>query len=374
MNRRLWTVLLPVSAGLLSGCSWFYGEDGLVRDTEYDYVQARQGADLKVPAEYQRFRTSNEFVVPQVAPKVAEAPVGTSLDVNPPALVLSTGDGVFAQQDAVVPSAVIVGDETLLWDRLGRFFSESNIAIKERQQEQGKLVTDWVQTEEAGWWDRWMSSSDAHAWRWKYRFSVEPGERPNERLVSVQALNAETLDGDGNWQAASADRRHSVDMLNRFLGFYDTELNRAARERVMASRAGIKLDLWQDEQGVPALLARSGLDNTWESTPDVLGTLGFQLEDKDTTKRLYYFKLEDGEKGFWDKLAFWSDDGEQEIRVELEKGEYLVQLAPVGENTSLVISRADGEPLSSEVLARLYPTLAEAFQERRPQRLLDARR
>ena len=365
---------LPVLAVFtLSGCGWLYGKEGLIRDTEHDYLDAKQAPALKVPAAYSAFQPQDQYPVPALGQKGATAAVGDALDVNPPALVLSSGDGVNGIQDAAIPQALIVGENLELWQRLNGFLSLNGIAVEQGNEATGELLTGWVQTEEIGWFRDWVMAEDIESYRWQYRFQLKNGERPNERLLIAEAVKAEAYDEDDGWQSLQPTRRNSVDMLNQFLGYYDEEQSRAARERVLAARAGIQVELWQNEQNQTGLLAQSGLSNTWEATPAVLEKLGFVLEDKDTTKFLYYFKLEEGEEGgFWDWL--FGDDRDDQVRLELEPGEYLVQLSSAGNNTGLIISKADGEALDAAVMTKLFPVLSDAFAERRQNALLDAPR
>ncbi len=356
-------VLLP-----LSGCGWFYGKEGLIRDTEEDYLQATQSAPLKVPATYTAFQPRDQYPVPPLGPKAANSKLGTALDVSPPALVLSSGDGVNGIQDAVIPQALVVGEGDLLWQRLQGFLAANAIATKTVDEAGGEVLTDWVQTEEVGWFTDAMMDEDIEAYRWQYRFKIASGERPNERLISAEAVVAEgDFDGEG-WQPIPLNRRYSVDMLNQFLGYFDEAQTMAARQRVMAARAGINVELWQSESGQTGLLAQSGLDNAWDATPAVLARLGFVLEDKDTTKHLYYFSLQEREGGFWDWL--FGDDRDEEVLLEWEPGEYLVQLSPVGERTGILFNKADGDPVDPNTLAKILPVLIEVFGEGRPTDML----
>ena len=68
------------------------------------------------------------------------------------------------------------------------------------------------------------------------------------------------------------------------------------------------------------------------------------------------------------------DDRDDQVRLELEPGEYLVQLSSEGNNTGLIFSKADGEALDAAVMTKLFPVLSEAFAERRQNTLLDAPR
>lgn len=362
-----------VAALVLSGCGWLYGKDGLIRDTEHDYLLAKQQAPLQVPAAYAGFQPVDRYPVPSVGSQGAQGAVGEALDVTPPALVLSSGDGVNGLQDAATPQALIVNEGELLWQRLNDFLSQNGIPVEASDTGSGEILTGWVQTEEIGWFRDWVMAEDIESYRWQYRFKMVTGERPNERLISAEAVQAQAYDEDDGWQSLPLTRRQSVDMLNRFLGYYDEVQTRDARKRVLAARAGITVELWQNEANQTGLLAQSSLANTWEATPSVLERLGFIQEDKDTTKFLYYFKLEAAEsEGFWDWL--FGDDRDDQVRLELEPGEYLVQLSAVGERTGVLFSKADGDVLDAATMTKLYPVLAETFAERRQNALLDAPR
>ena len=99
-------VSLSLSSVLLSGCSWFYGETGVVHDTRRDYIQAKQEQPLQMPEDVKGYRPENYFEVPAITASSGQKVLGDELDVAPPALVLATAEGVHAVQEKEIPTAI----------------------------------------------------------------------------------------------------------------------------------------------------------------------------------------------------------------------------------------------------------------------------
>lgn len=358
----------------MQACSWLYGENGLIHDSQNDFAKAQAEKELKAPPELSPFKPDNLFVIPQLPEASEKAPVGDALDMRPPALVLATAEGVQPLQETKEPSAVITLNFNELQSELKVFLEQSNIKIRSEDEATHTVQTDWVETEEIGWFSHWVMWEDTLSYRWAYRIQISPGERPNEQIVTVVATDANRQERSGDWKPSELTRRHSTIMLNRILGYHDDVQAEEARKRILAARAGINVELWEDDSGMTGLLASAAFDNAWEATPAVFTGLGFELEDKDTTKHLYYFRLNESESGgFWSNLFSWGTKSEDEVRKHLEPGEYLVQLTEVGQSTGIVMTKADGDAIKKTKLTALFPTLSAAFLERRPASLLERR-
>ncbi len=368
-------VSLTVGALALSGCGWLYGDNGLVRDTRRDYITAKQEKPLQMPAEVTGFKPENYFEVPPLGNKPTSAIIGEELDVAPPALVLATAEGVHALQDKATPTAILIGDGQHLWQELQTFLESNEIKIRQKDDGQRQLETDWLESEKIGWWDHWIEWDEDLGYRWRYRFEMQPGERPNEHILTATALEMQRESRWDGWLAVPLNRRHSIDMMNRYLGYHDERVTFEARQRILAARAGITVELWQDEAGSTGLLAKSSLANTWDATPSVFAALGFELEDKDTSKKTYFFRLNEPDGGcFWTCWFGLGSDDQETIELELQPGEYVVQLSDEGDDAAgIIISEADGDIVKKDVITRLFPTLATAYQARRANNLFEKR-
>lgn len=345
---------------LLSGCSFLYGKDGWIRDTEYDYLDAKQREPLNMPEGMTGYQPQDRYPVPPLSEQMSKRAVGEKLDIEPPALVLSAGEGVVGVQDAVLAQSLIYVDSELLWERLLAFMQSNDIAVLEQDKSTGTIRTDWVRTEPIGWFRDWILDDDLESFRWRYIFQVQPGTNPNENELLVTIADAQAESESEGWVAHRYSRRDGVNMLNQFLGYYDEQLTADARARVLASRAGIPVSLWTNAEGEAGILAEASLDRTWEVTPAVIERLGFLIDDKDTSKRLYYTTLTHENAGFWSSL-FGSDTR----RIDLSEGEYVLELKAVGDNTVILFNQ-DGELLSKATLEKVFADFSEVFQERRP--------
>jgi uncharacterized lipoprotein len=272
-----------------------------------------------------------------------------------------------------MPTAILVGEGESLWQELISFLEKNEIAVHTKDDTGRTLETDWLESEQIGFWDHWISWQENLGYRWRYRFTMQAGERPNEHVLTATTVEMQRESRREGWVTMSHNRRHSVDMLNRYLGYHDERVTFEARQRILAARAGITVELWQDESGNTGLLAKSSLANTWDATPSVFAALGFELEDKDTSKKTYFFRLKEAEGCFWSCwFGLGSGDNEQ-IELELNPGEYVVQISEEGDNAGILLTKADGDVLKKDVITRLFPTLSSAYQARRANPLFDRR-
>jgi len=351
--------LAVFSTLLMSGCGWLYGKDGWIRDTEYDYLEVKQSPPLKIPEGMQGYKPTDAYPIPPLTEAMVKTAPKDGFNVEPPALVLSAGEGVVGVQDAAVATGLVYVEAETLWSRLISFLEKKQIGILEQDQTAGVIRTDWVQTESIGWFRDWIMDQDIEAYRWKFVISTQAGENPKENRLTVKVDQSEALSENQGWIPNAIARRDGVDMLNQFLGFYDEELTKDARARVLASRAGVPVELWQGNEGEAGIFARLDIDQLWEITPTVIEKLGFIVDDKDTTKHLYYTTLTHESVGFWNWLFGGSGQN-----IDLKEGEYVFELKSVADGTAVIIS-IDGETLKTDKLKDIFPQLQQAYQERR---------
>ena len=105
------------------------------------------------------------------------------------------------------------------------------------------------------------------------------------------------------------------------------------------------------------------LGRAWRLTGVALDRVGFAVEDRDRTNRIYYVRYNDplketDEPGLLDKLAFWRDN---DRNIDKEN-QYQVGLDADGAGTRVVIRNKEGVQQNSETALRILTLLHEQIQ------------
>ena len=110
--KHLRNISWLISASILSGCSWLYSEEGLIRDTENDYLQAKQTADLKIPSGLQQKNKVDNTPIPAIGEKAKSVAVDLAMKLKSPIQVLAVLENVREDKNAANP-AVFIADENV---------------------------------------------------------------------------------------------------------------------------------------------------------------------------------------------------------------------------------------------------------------------
>ena len=354
-------IAITLVISTLSGCSLFSGDEDSTSIDGLDYTQAEMSGNLDVPESVGKDNSQDLFVVPPLLPESTGVVYGNDADIMAPMQILSLGSDVRVNRDVQTASAFVNADELKIWDVVSRFMQTEQITTSGRGiiEEGVTLTTDWItQYDEPFWW-----GDDIPDVRHKFRVSVLDAERPNETRLDVDVLAAERYTKDEGWEPKLDDNRAGSEFLNEILGFMYVENIRESRQRVSQSGlAGISVSLGSDLNGNPALVTASSFEQTWDRVPIAMQMVKMRVDDRDRSQRLFFISRNDEDEGFFESLAFWSGDDEQEMN--LDKGSYRIQVTTEGERTYIVFTDTDEVPLQADILAQNFAALAKAFKAR----------
>ncbi len=341
---------------LLSGCSWIYGEDGLIHDSEYDYLEATEEKPLELPPGYQDNRLQELYPVPAVE---SAGPVGKALETEAPSLVLTLGDGVRIDRASETPQVWIQDETPEVWQILQAYLTENNIGTRINDAQGHTVVTDWLEGDKKGFLKRLFGGDDSLE-RARFKVELHAADDGTETRVRVAQTGKQVRpDEDGEWQEQAASERQATRFMNRFIAYYDIKRNELASERV-ARAGGINLRLGRDRNNNPALIADQEFFTVWSRVPSVFEKVGLRAVDRDQGQGMYYFDYEDPDEGFWASLF-----GKDKVLPDLPYGNYQLKLIRQDGETSLTMMDVDGTPLDEQLLTKIYPPLAEKFKTRR---------
>ncbi|MCW8950790.1 MAG: outer membrane protein assembly factor BamC, partial [Sedimenticola sp.] len=208
------------------------------------------------------------------------------------------------------------------------------------------------------------------ATRDQYRLRIEPAatEGVTELYLTHRGMEEKyILDGGGDpertvWNPRPTDHGLEAEMLRRLMNYMGVtdQQSRSSLARNGAVQARSRLVRNNNEV---LLLMDEELNRAWRLTGVALDRVGFAVEDRDRSERIYYVRYNDPlkeaeEPGLLSKLAFWRDNDKN---IDKES-QYQVTLDTEGRGTRVVVRNKEGVRDNSETALRILTLLHEQIQ------------
>jgi outer membrane protein assembly factor BamC len=204
-------------------------------------------------------------------------------------------------------------------------------------------------------------------YRDRYRMRLEVGERPGttEVYISHQGVE-EVAQGSADstqdyvWTPRPTDPGLESEMLKKLMIYMGVAPQQAQQQLAAKEPAPERAQLIQQESGQAVLVVSEGFSRAWRSVGITLDRVDFAVQDRDRSSGIYYVRYNDPlkteKKGVLSKLAFWSDDDEEQVAT------YQIKLSDDGANTRVVVLNAAGEPETSVTAVRILTLLYEELR------------
>lgn len=342
----------------MTSCGYIYGDNGLIKSQEYDYLKARQVDDLNIPRNLKHKSKADFTVVPAVGQKGLTQPMGKDLQQAAPIQLLAVLDNTRLDKKSDIPSVYIIDDIDFVWQTVELFFKNHEIKVVQKEKE---LETNWIQIEEGGIWLGIDGTEEPDEERAKYQVSLSKGELLGEHKLVVKRSKSEKRDDeDKGWLEQRVGWQDSADMMNLILSFYDTRLREQEAVHQQKIMAGFKVELGQNKEGDAALIASENEKVIWEKIPRVMREIGMTILEKDIKQKTYFMEYKAKEVGFFASLFEAS-----EATSLLEEGAYQLSVSKLGEQHALTFRDGQGLALSASKMVQLFPELSRLFGDRR---------
>jgi outer membrane protein assembly factor BamC len=378
------TLISLLVAALLSGCGALPSMDKVLPDRKVEYKKAKDaGTNLEIPPDLTKSTINDQLVIPgssgaeattlsgQLARERIQGRVATRTSVLP------TIEEIEVMRDGNQRWLRIQGTPEDVWYKTVAFWQENGILLAQQDPSVGVMVTDWLENradiKRDFITDKIRSVFDgaySAATRDQYRLRIEQGAKPGVTELYLTHRGMEEkyiLDGGGDpertvWNPRPTDHGLEAEMLRRlmnYMGVADQQSRRSlaqggadqARSRLV--RNGDEVLLLMDEE----------VNRAWRLTGVALDRVGFAVEDRDRTNRVYYVRYNDplkevDEPGLLAKLAFWRSN---DRNIDKES-QYQVGLDAEGRGTRVVVRNKEGVQDNSETALRILTLLHEQIQ------------
>ena len=376
-------VLLLIS-GLVAGCGAMPNMDDVLPDRKVEYKKAKDaGTNLEIPPDLTKSTINDQLVIPGSS--------GTESTTLSGQLERERIQGRVATRTGVLPKIEkievmrdgnqrwlrIEGTPDDVWYKTVAFWQENGILLAQQDPTVGVMVTDWLENradiKSDFITDKIRSAFEgaySAATRDQYRLRIEPAttEGFTELYLTHRGMEEKyILDGGGDpertvWNPRPTDHGLEVEMLRRLMNYMGVtdQQSRSSLARTGAVQARSRLVRNNSEV---LLLMDEELNRAWRLTGVALDRVGFAVEDRDRSERIYYVRYNDPlkeaeEPGLLSKLAFWRDNDKN---IDKES-QYQVTLDAEGRGTRVVVRNKEGVQDNSETALRILTLLHEQIQ------------
>ncbi len=374
--------LVVVLAITVTGCGSTF--DKIMPDRKVEYKKSAQAQNnLEIPPDLTRSSISDELVIPDL-PGGSSATLSkfntkeqmrgrTSAKGN---VLLGVSD-IEVQRDGDQYWLRVKGAPEEVWYKTTAFWQENGILLTLQDPNVGVMQTDWLENQAdistdfitetfRSVWDGLYSAST----RDQYRVRIEEGEvaGTTDLFLTHRGMQEFIIqDGEGGVERTVFNPRPSdpgleAEMLRRlmiYMGVTDGDA-RTELAAVGAARAP-RSELVKGDDTI-ALQINEAFSKAWRMTGIALDRVGFAVEDRDRGKGVYFVRYSDPmedqkEKGWMDKLNFWSSDDNVD-----KVSQYRVRLTEAGEQTQVVVLDEQGQRQNTETATRILTLLNEQIR------------
>jgi outer membrane protein assembly factor BamC len=293
--------LVCLSASL-SGCGIFFGDDGVFRNRENDYLKADSLPPLVLPAGTNKDALGELYPIPPIsASDFGYDATASEYDVPRP-MPLSANmlqDNVKIQRVGEKSWILVNSAPGELWPRIRNFLNANNLSATRADLKQGIIETGWLQFKTD------LNSQD------KYRLQIDQGIQPETSEIHIIHMNVQSATKptqDPEWPAKSMNAEREkwlMDELAATLASDSTEGGTSMMAQAIGGTVAAKaaLGMYKNE---PVMTLKLDKTRTMATIAYAAKRDGFQLFESDASTGMFYvyYKNPEDAKPGWFKRTF----------------------------------------------------------------------
>lgn len=293
--------LVCLSASL-SGCGIFFGDDGVFRNRENDYLKADSLPPLVLPAGTNKEALGELYPIPPIsASDFGYDATASEYDVPRP-MPLSANmlqDNVKIQRVGEKSWILVNSAPGELWPRIRNFLNANNLSATRADLKQGIIETGWLQFKTD------LNSQD------KYRLQIDQGIQPETSEIHITHMNVQSATKptqDPEWPAKSMNTEREkwlMDELAATLASDSTEGGTSMMAQAIGGNVAAKaaLGMYKNE---PVMTLKLDKTRTMATIAYAAKRDGFQLFESDASTGMFYvhYKNPEDAKPGWFKRFF----------------------------------------------------------------------
>ncbi len=376
-KRNLLVAFAAALASIFLTACGSFGSSG--KNTDYR-SQGGKIPSLEVPPDLTSPVVDDRFVIPD-----AKATTFSSYNRERGAVpttgttVLPKVDGARIERAGEQRWLVVKSAPDKAWPVIKEFWTETGFILKRESPEVGIMETDWAENRAKIPLDivrrtvgRVLDGLYDSGYRDKFRTRLEAGVEPGTTDVYVTHRGLEEIytnidKSSTGWQPRPTDKELEAEMLARLMAKFGVAAAVDKPNAVAGAAPGAasvaRAFYAPDKSG--SLKVNEPFDRAWRRVGLALDRIGFTVEDRDRSKGLFFVRYIDpdveakssgGQKGFFDKLAFWRKDD------PASKPQYRIFVAESAGTSDVMVQGADGKPDNSSTSKRILNLLLEQLK------------
>ncbi|MFT2091157.1 outer membrane protein assembly factor BamC [Paraglaciecola sp. 2405UD69-4] len=349
---------------ILAACSSV--EERELASGSFEYTQEQPGQRINIPEDIDSPTFSDSYKLPDIGAAAPRDTVGKDLSVLSPSLVLPVVAGSHIEEGSKI--ARVWFDQTndnerlevTIWKQLLSFIEEQGIGIQEMDEENFRLVTDWIVYDESteNSWYTWNGSQRVESKRFEFKIDKKPHGRTASLSANLVAYKEKKSPESPETFIPKDQRRYEVNVLNQVVAHYEFNSRVQNVKRFRQIRQGLKTELGFDADGEPAFIVDADYDIAWPRLQLVLKKLGFDVKDLDKSSGMLFTSYSDGESSWWSNI--WSSESGD---LPIEADEYRIKVLDVGSKTSITFMDEESNPFPANKLTDLFGPFSENMSD-----------
>ncbi|MFC3114208.1 outer membrane protein assembly factor BamC [Cellvibrio fontiphilus] len=299
INRPLQLLLVASLGFSLSGCGMFFGDEGVFRNRESDYLKADNIPPLVLPAGKHSEAMGELYPIPPItATDFGYDPDSIDTEVPRP-MPLSANleqENVKIQRVGGESWILLNAAPGEVWPRIRNFLNVNNLPVSRADISRGIIETSWLQFKtDLATYDR-------------YRLQIDQGVQPETteiHIIHMSVPASEKPAAEMNWPRKSVNAEREKWMLDELAATLASETAEGGTSLLAQAIGGsVKANLTM-LRGEPAMLIKLDRTRAFATLAYAAKKDGFTTFEADADAALYYVHYkdpEDSKPGFFKRL------------------------------------------------------------------------
>lgn len=293
-----------VSTQLFSGCSSFFGDEGVFRSRQKDYLRAEPSSPLSMPDNKITRPMVTIYDVPEInaSDEFGDAYALQDYEIPRPKPMADKGEvGVKIQKLGSERWIFLNASTSQVWPRTQNFMSEYNLQVVASNASVGLIETGWL---------RFKNDAETKT---RYRVSLEKGIHPETseiHILQMQRPESFPEDAAPQWPSKSDNTEREEWLLNELAGVLAESVDNKAASLLGQNVGGEEKVSFRAEESEPAMHLKLSNKRVWATVTHALSKEGFVLWDKNSDLGVFYVGYSEfGKKrGVIRRMAVWNDN------------------------------------------------------------------
>ena len=385
------SILFILLIALASGCSWSKKDKEPKQKALTDYRESREISALEIPPDLSSDAVEKSLTVPKYEQKTTTATDGqktepkviagdvtegrTAADTTASLTTEKSVPKMYIERSGSQRWLVIHQSYSATWSDVRDYILSSGLALEREDKEAGIMETTWadnyansVLSGTQKYLSKWIGSIYTSPSRDKFRMRVEPGRIAGTSEVYLShrgMIEKAVIDNNVDpvrtiWEPIPPDESIEAEMLARLMVELGASESEASASLVKAEDSVDRARIVKGATGQPGLIVDDDIDIAWRRVGQTLDRVGFSVEDRDISKRVYFVRYADPEisnkkPGFFSKI-FKKD------KSTVDDDIYQIALIEQGDTTAVDVTAKDGTPAPEKVTTQIIKLLYEQLR------------